>query len=114
MEFFTSPSLSFLQTTNRKFDLIFLDGDHSAKAVYQEIALALKKLNPNGVILLHDYFPEMRALWKNGNIIYGPYLGVNRLLQEGVDAKVIPLGALPWSTKLDSNITSLALFLKNG
>jgi hypothetical protein len=34
--------------------------DHSSKAVYKEIALALNKLNPNGVILVHDYFLEMK------------------------------------------------------
>jgi len=63
VEFFYSPSLNFfykLQTTNRKFGLIFLDVDHSSKAVYKEIALALNKLNPNGVILVHDYFLEMK------------------------------------------------------
>jgi len=36
-------------------DLIFIDGDHSRKAVEQDISLWYDKLKPNGVILGHDW-----------------------------------------------------------
>ncbi len=113
VEFITCPSLEYMQKCNSKFDFIFLDGDHSAKTVYREIGHASKLLNKNGIILLHDYFPNLKPLWSNGNVIFGPYMAVHRLIQEGLSINVIPLGLLPWSTKMNSKSTSLALLSKN-
>ena len=113
VEFITCPSLEYMQKCDSKFDFIFLDGDHSAKTVYREIGHASKLLNKNGTILLHDYFPKLKPLWSNGNVLFGPYMAVHRLIQEGLSINVIPLGLLPWSTKMNSNRTSLALLSKN-
>ena len=74
--------------------------------------MALKMLNPNGVILLHDYFPGMKPLWSDGTVIPGPYLATERFVKEGINLTVLPLGELPWPTKLGSNVTSLALLLR--
>lgn len=112
VEFRTEASLRFLGTCKRKFDFIFLDGDHSAQTVYQEIPAALELLRPGGVILLHDYFPDLRPLWSNGTVIPGPFLATERLRQEGAKLVVVPLGGLPWPTKLASNVTSLALLAR--
>jgi predicted O-methyltransferase YrrM len=109
VRFVTEKSLTFLGSCEEKFDFIFLDGDHSATTVYQEIPRALRLLNPGGVILLHDYFPHNRPIWTNGSLIPGPYLGTRRLQREGVRIKIVPLGELPWTTKLGSKFTSLAL-----
>lgn len=114
VEFVTDTSVNYAQRSDRKFDFIFLDGDHSAKTVYSEIPVALNMLNPNGVILLHDYFPNMKPLWSDGSVVAGPFLGTERLRAEGTKISVLPLGALPWPTKLQSNATSLALLLKRG
>ncbi|PNQ73640.1 hypothetical protein C1T31_04695 [Hanstruepera neustonica] len=105
-------SLDLIKSTTKTFDFIFLDGDHSGGTVYQEIPAALKILNKNGVILLHDYFPNMKPLWSNGSLVEGPYLATERLINEGANLKVIPLGNLPWPTKLGTNITSLALLVR--
>ena len=105
-------SIEFMNACRLKFDFIFLDGDHSAATVYQEIPLALSLLKPGGIILLHDYFPEAKPLWSNRVVIPGPYLAVNRFIAEGNPLSVYPLGKLPWITKLQSKITSLALLLK--
>ena len=104
-------SLEFLrdETDAGRFDFIFLDGDHSAPAVYQEIPAALRRLNRPGFILLHDYFPTLRPLWSDGIVLYGPRLAVQKLQREGAAIRVLPLGELPWRTKLDCNVTSLAL-----
>ena len=112
VNFYTDTSLKFLGQCQKKFDFIFLDGDHSAKTVYSEIPLALSLLNENGVILLHDYFPENKPLWSNNELILGPYLAGERLKNEGSDITIIPLGSLPWPTKLGSNTTSLALLVR--
>jgi len=71
VQFITKPSLEFLSATGEGFDFIFLDGDHCAKTVYQEIPAALDHLNPNGVILLHDYFPNAKPLWKGEPLFWG-------------------------------------------
>ena len=113
VEFMTCPSLEYMQKCDSKFDFIFLDGDHSAKTVYREIFHASKLLNKNGTILLHDYFPNLKPLWSSGNVVFGPYMAVHRFIQEGLSINVIPLGLLPWSTKMNSNRTSLALLSRN-
>lgn len=113
VRFVTSPSLEFMAKCKERFDFIFLDGDHAAKTVYREVSAALSLLNPNGVILLHDYFPDLKPLWSNGKVLAGPFLGVQRIRQEGVPVRVIPLGQLPWPTKLGSNVTSLALLVRD-
>jgi predicted O-methyltransferase YrrM len=113
VSFVTEPSLTYLDRCTDRFDFIFLDGDHSASAVYQEIPRALNVLKTGGVILLHDYFPRNRPIWANGSLVAGPYVGTARLTREGVPIKVVPLGELPWPTKLGSNRTSLALLTRD-
>ncbi|MGH9941514.1 MAG: O-methyltransferase [Pyrinomonadaceae bacterium] len=112
VRFVTDDSLDYLVGRQQKYDLIFLDGDHAAKTVYQEIPLALDLLERDGLILLHDYFPRLHPLWSDGAVIPGPCLAANRLRAEGAEFDVLPLGRLPWPTKLKSNITSLALLVR--
>ena len=112
VNFVADTSLNYAANCKQKFDFIFLDGSHSAANVYQEIPMALKLLNQNGVILLHDYFPGMNPLWSDGSMIPGPYLATERFAKEGINLTVLPLGKLPWPTKISSNVTSLALLLR--
>lgn len=112
VEFITDSSLSYFARCNRRFDLIFLDGDHAAGTVYQEIPAALNLLTQNGVILLHDYFPHLKPLWSDSPVIPGPFLATERLVKEGASLVVLPLGKLPWPTRMQANATSLALLLR--
>ena len=109
VEFVTTDSLSYFDRQATQFDFIFLDGDHAASTVYQELPRALKHLRTGGTILLHDFFPDRRPLWRDGAVVPGPSLAVDRFQDEGAKVQVLPLGALPWPTKLGSNVTSLAL-----
>ena len=109
VSFVTQNSFVFFDNVQASFDLIFLDGDHSAATVYREIARALEHLRKDGVIVLHDVFPHHRPFWKDQTIQPGPWLAVRRLQREGAGIDVLPLGALPWPTKLGTNVTSLAL-----
>lgn len=47
----------FKQHPERRFDLIFIDGDHTGQQVERDIENALAALNQGGVILLHDLNP---------------------------------------------------------
>ena len=96
----------------QKFNMIFLDGDHSAKTLYKEIPLALNSLD-DGIIILHDYFPKLNPLWKNQKPISGPFLATQRFIDEGNSLYVLPFGELPWITKFNSNFTSLACIAKS-
>jgi predicted O-methyltransferase YrrM len=111
ISFVTGGSLEYLASCEERYDLIFLDGDHAPHAVYQELPAALSVLQSDGVILLHDYFPALKPLWSNGAVIQGPWLAVERLRSEGAKIKTMPLGELPWHTKLGSRRTSLALLV---
>lgn len=111
--FITAPSQDFMARTDQKFDFIFLDGDHKAATLYAEMELALKCLAPNGVILLHDYYPHGKTLFPNGSIIYGPYRALERIKAETPNIKIHPLGNLPWPTKQGTNATSLAIVTAN-
>jgi len=58
-EVYEGKSLDFI----KKFPdipvaLVFLDGDHRYETVIQEVRFFLKKLNPGGVIFLHDTYPK--------------------------------------------------------
>src|SRR3954462_1985648 len=107
--FVTNSSLAYLDECDESFDLIFLDGDHSAAMVYQEVPRALRRLRGPGLLLLHDFFPNNRPLWSDRAVVPGPLLAVKRLVREQANISVIPLGALPWPTKLHSSVTSLAV-----
>ena len=110
-EFLVSDSLDFMRSCAMQFDLIFLDGDHSAATVYQEIPLALELLSADGVIVLHDYYPSDQRILPHITAICGPDLAVKRLSSEGVDIDVRPVGALPWQTMPQTNASSLAFLL---
>ena len=109
VEFVNEESLAYMKQCNRIFDIIFIDGSHAEQMVFQEVPVALRLLRDGGVIVLHDYFPDLKPLWSNKSVIKGPYLAIERLISEGLDVTVQPLGRLPWSTKLGSNSTSLAV-----
>ena len=110
--FVTNDSRHFFANNKERFDFIFLDGDHAAETVYEEIVSSLEVINKNGLIVLHDYFPDGRPLWPDGSVLCGPFTAAEKVRATGVAIKVIPLGALPWSTKLDSHVTSLAVIAR--
>lgn len=109
VDWFVSDSMQFLDNTNRRFDMVFLDGDHEFQTVVREIPGSLRVLNRNGIIVLHDYFPNNMPLWSDGLAIPGPFEAVKQLCSQKMRLKVMPIGALPWPTKLGTNVTSLAV-----
>jgi predicted O-methyltransferase YrrM len=115
LRFEVGAAVDKLASSADHYDMIFLDGDHSAEAVYREIPLALQRLSSNnrGIVVLHDYSPGLQALWAGQEPLLGPCQAVERFLSEGAGFCVLPLGELPWQTKLGSNMTSLAILSKS-
>jgi predicted O-methyltransferase YrrM len=112
IEFVRSGSIEYLRRADRKFDFIFLDGDHRAHTVYNEVAAALNILKPDGLILLHDYYPGAKPLFADGEVIGGPFRALARIARENPAIKVQPLGNMPWPTKEGSHATTLALVMR--
>ena len=59
-KFVNSSSLDFFEqqiAIGRKFDFIFIDGDHSKEAVEADFLAAFEVLSDNGIMLLHDTYP---------------------------------------------------------
>ena len=54
----------FLKHTNKKFDIIFIDGLHHADQVYRDINNSLSILNKNGTIVCHDMNPYKERIQK--------------------------------------------------
>jgi predicted O-methyltransferase YrrM len=114
VKFVRSKALQVLRRRDDlQFDLVFLDGDHSTLAVYREIDAALRVLAPNGLILLHDFYPGCRPIAPEGSPIKGPATAAARIEGETSALTFLPLGELPWPTKGGGNVTSLALVVKS-
>lgn len=109
LEFHTGACLDLMRGNSERYDCIFLDGDHRARAVYQEVSEALSILATDGVILLHDYYPGAKSLYPDNATIGGPFYALKRIKKENPSIDVLPLGNLPWPTKQGTNATSLAL-----
>ena len=109
VDFRTGACLDFMHTTRLRYDFVFLDGDHKARAVYQEVSAALHLLEIGGVVFLHDYYPGAMPLYPDNATISGPFHALERIRRENPAIGVLPLGDLPWPTKQGKNATTLAL-----
>lgn len=51
----------FFKNNTEKFDLIFVDGDHSYQQVKKDVENALNAITPNGMVVMHDTCPPTIA-----------------------------------------------------
>jgi hypothetical protein len=63
-------------------------------------------------VLHHYYLPDSKPLWSDGSIISGALDAMEELRMRDARLRVIPFGALPWTTKLGSHVTSLAMVVQ--
>lgn len=56
-EFHQITSNEFFAINKQRFDIIFIDGDHSHEQSRKDFANAIYLLNKNGVIVMHDCLP---------------------------------------------------------
>lgn len=66
-------------TLEAKYDLVFIDGDHSYLNVRNDIEWALRLLKPDGHIAFHDYRHSLPDAMRD----FGVNMAVNDLLSEG-------------------------------
>lgn len=69
IEFHDVDSKQWLPTCNNKYDIIFIDGDHSYEGVKQDCVNSLPLLNDGGYLIFHDIAstacPGVVQLWKD-------------------------------------------------
>lgn len=77
---------------NRKYDFIYVDGDHTAKAVLRDGINALDVCSPGGIVAFDDY------TWRSGKgPTYDPYVAIDALMVAYADKfEVIDKGAQVW------------------
>lgn len=63
----TSDEMFQQMPEDKKYDIIFIDGMHDESFVDKDIMNALKHLNENGLICLHDTFPPLREATEKYN-----------------------------------------------
>lgn len=61
---FKGTSDDFFKQNEDKFDLIFIDGLHEAEQVRKDLINAMKYLNDDGVIAVHDTIPKNEKMQK--------------------------------------------------
>jgi predicted O-methyltransferase YrrM len=110
--FAMGDSREVIEELEGPFDFVFLDGGHEYEVVKAELERVLPKLATKGLVLLHDYFPNAEPIWEGQFHCDGPYRAVETLRSEGYQIKALPLGELPWPTKLGTNFTTLALVVR--
>ena len=49
---------------NQQFDIVFVDGLHTAEQAYRDVQNAIKHLSSNGVIIMHDCHPTTEDMQK--------------------------------------------------
>lgn len=93
---FISTTDRFFATNDETFDFIYVDADHTAKAVYTDGVNAWNALKPGGILAFDDY------LWGEGldNQELAPKPGIDRFLDEH-DGKygLLHKGAQVWIRK---------------
>jgi len=71
-------------------DLLFIDGDHSYEGVKKDFDLYTKRLNPNGLVLIHDTdssYSETLITSEDAKKDFFPFDGPSKLISELEDNK---------------------------
>lgn len=82
VEFVTATDANYLAGTDDRFDLICIDASKDSEEDYLTTGLALKRLNPGGLMFFDDVFPEGKPMKAGGYSVLGPWLMLERLKRE--------------------------------
>lgn len=71
-------SKDFLENDNNQYDFIYIDGDHTADAVYFDTIVSWKLLKSNGILAFDDY------TWQHtsGDLQKAPGIAIDKFLKE--------------------------------
>lgn len=107
-----SRAVTFAATYRERFDFISPERDHAETTVLTGLPAVLPPLNWDGAVLLYDFVPNRVPLWSDGSVLERPHLLIKELRSKGYAFAALPVGALRWPTKINSNVTSPGLLLR--
>ena len=81
----------FFQTDERTWDAIFVDGDHMRPQATRDVVNAMKVLNDDGLIFLHDTYPPNSLAQTTGHMVCGDVYKTYLALAERTDVEVVTL-----------------------
>ena len=61
---------------------------------------------------MHDFYPKYKSIFNNRNIVPGPYAAFEKIKKHNPQINYITFDNLPWQTKNNKNVSSLALITK--
>ena len=91
-----SSATFFARVNQSTYDFIYIDGDHTAQAVYADAVNSWKVLKPNGILAFDDY------TWGDGlpDQRFAPKPGINKFLDEMMgEYELLEQGAQVWIRK---------------
>ena len=89
--FNTSSDDFFKKITNLKFDIIYVDGSHHAKDVYNDMINSHYNLKENGILIIDDFLLDVEFR-RNKNYFDEVMAGVFMFFNEKIDYKIIYTG----------------------
>ena len=99
----------FFETFSENIDMAFIDADHCYESAKKDFENVLKRLNPGGIILLHDTDPEAEWLINPGYC--GDSYKIVKWLEQNDDVNIITLplteAGLSMVTKKNNTRTAL-------
>tara|TARA_B110000003_G_scaffold275033_1_gene316481 strand:- start:2785 stop:3576 length:792 start_codon:yes stop_codon:yes gene_type:complete len=84
--FHTCGSDFFFEKKQKKFDFIFVDGNHTVDQTYKDIINSIKFINKNGIIIIHDYY-KIQNIFDFIKKIVGPFYSL-KLINQKLDGKI--------------------------
>lgn len=96
VEFVTMDANAYLASTERLFDLICIDSAKSEEDTYEQLALVVSRLKPNGIIFMDDVFADGKPM-PSGYYEAAHWNVLTRYANEGA-----PIRATPITKTLDS------------
>ena len=89
--FNTSSDDFFKKVTDIKFDIIYVDGSHYAKDVYNDISNSYHKLKENGILIIDDFLLDVEFR-RNKNYFDEVMAGVFMFFNEKLNYKILYTG----------------------
>ena len=89
--FNTSSDDFFKKITDIKFDIIYVDGSHYAKDVYNDIINSYHKLTENGILIIDDFLLDVEFR-RNKNYFDEVMAGVFMFFDEKINYKILYTG----------------------
>lgn len=89
---FHGESGAFLKNHNpkKKFDLVFIDGNHEHKGSLEDFSLVLPLVRDNGIILLHDTYPPTKE-YTSKSYCFDTYKTADFIRKNYKDVEIVTL-----------------------